>query len=614
MAFPHGLAFLALLTFACIASAQDRPVPPPDSPKQEGDESRSSRPEAVVREFLEIMKRKGNAGIEESLQYFTKKAREAWRRFQEFADQEEEESKVQEYKILDSKESVGEALVTATITSIDGGKTRTDESIFTLKKEDGHWRIFKVITEGLTLNLEELMTTGSKGKQPRDMETKAWIEEMVKVIESYKAEHGEYPPSSLEGEADPKKDRNETNRGIELLFAALRGQAGKNAGEGISKKRCVDTDGDAGVRADKRPRLYEIGDAWGNPLIYIHHRDYGKTFTYKDSEGTTFTVEGRKNPETGAFYHPEGFQLWSVGEDLTNQREGGDDIGNCGEPFTVFTFKGDPKGRALYDKMLDALQKAETLSFTLVQTAEMEGMRLPFGPCSVWLKKPNFFRLEVEGDEEGKPGGIIIGDGQTMWTVWPGKRPRWGEDEKTYAKTCLKRYMQEPAPPGMHSIGHRMMRIGAWMPALNPSRFHGAPSSLDDYFDGVRFIGTKTVEGEVRDGIEVSFMKHQRSRYLWLSRKDHLPRSLKEVVRVNRDIVDIERWENVSVGVAMPDILFHWKPPEGWKEWREPDMEREIVKPGTQLPDFALEGIDGKKIKLSDFKGKVVWIYVWCVG
>ena len=32
-------------------------------------------------------------------------------------------------------------------------------------------------------------------------------------------------------------------------------------------------------------------------------------------------------------------------------------------------------------------------------------------------------------------------------------------------------------------------------------------------------------------------MKHQRSWYLWLSKRDHLPRKLKEIVRVSYDLV-----------------------------------------------------------------------------
>jgi hypothetical protein len=42
------------------------------------------------------------------------------------------------------------------------------------------------------------------------------------------------------------------------------------------------------------------------------------------------------------------------------------------------------------------------------------------------------------------------------------------------------------------------------MMILEPSTFHGYTDSLQGYIDGVRSLGTNTVEGELCDGIEVS--------------------------------------------------------------------------------------------------------------
>ena len=52
--------------------------------------------------------------------------------------------------------------------------------------------------------------------------------------------------------------------------------------------------------------------------------------------------------------------------------------------------------------------------------------------------------------------------------------------------------------------------------------------------------------------IEVSFMKRQRSWYLWLSREDHLPRKLTEILRVRKDLVHHEEWLDVTVGAEIP--------------------------------------------------------------
>jgi peroxiredoxin len=115
--------------------------------------------------------------------------------------------------------------------------------------------------------------------------------------------------------------------------------------------------------------------------------------------------------------------------------------------------------------------------------------------------------------------------------------------------------------------------------------------------------------------IEVSFMQHQRSRYLWIARRDGLPRKLKEVVRVaSGEIVAEELWTNVKVDGEIPNTMFSWKPPEGWREWRLPEPESLLLKPGTLAPPFELSGADGARIKLSDLRGKVVWLVFWRIG
>jgi outer membrane lipoprotein-sorting protein len=278
--------------------------------------------------------------------------------------------------------------------------------------------------------------------------------------------------------------------------------------------------------------------------------------------------------------------------------------------------KDEPTAHALYDKMVETMRKAETLSYKSEYrwgTKERENGRCTY---TIWMKKPNYFHVETVS--RGQKGGTLIGDGDYLWIYWPGKRPYFStEDFDTYKKTSENVYMEKPTPIGRHSIAHEVGLLGAGMSMtiIDPSTFHGYTDSLQPYIDWIRSIGTEQVEDEECDGIEVSIMNHQRSWYLWLSKKDHLPRKLKEVVRVSYDIITEELWSEVTIDAEIPMDKFVWAPPKDWQEWRMPGLEEMLLKPGQEAPDFDLLSMDGGRIKLSDYRGKsAVWLYIWRAG
>ena len=45
-----------------------------------------------------------------------------------------------------------------------------------------------------------------------------------------------------------------------------------------------------------------------------------------------------------------------------------------------------------------------------------------------------------------------------------------------------------------------------------------------------------------------------------------------------------------------------------------PDIEEGLLKPGTVAPDFDLASADGSRLKLSNFRGQVVWLNKWRCG
>ncbi len=279
----------------------------------------------------------------------------------------------------------------------------------------------------------------------------------------------------------------------------------------------------------------------------------------------------------------------------------------------------DPAAHQLYREMIQAMRKATTLSWTSQHMSQYEGRFYTSAVCRVWLKKPNYARVEVTRTGRKEPGGILVGDGDYFWIYWPEGKFRYGWEKsgkyaEEYEKYQKKFFMKKRTPVGRHSIWHDAANLGVMM-IIEPSTFHGYTDSLQAYVDGVRSLGTNTVGGELCDGIEVSIMKHQRSWELWLAREDRLPRKLKQVLRVlDKDPVWEESWSDMAVDAEISNDRFAWSPPKGWKEWKMPDIEESLLKPGTAAPDFELAALNGSKLKLSSFRGQIVWLNKWRCG
>jgi peroxiredoxin/outer membrane lipoprotein-sorting protein len=277
--------------------------------------------------------------------------------------------------------------------------------------------------------------------------------------------------------------------------------------------------------------------------------------------------------------------------------------------------KDEPAARAVWEKVLDTMKKAETLSFNSAYTWRNDERVIGEAEYRVRLKKPGYAR--VEGLRGKETAGVLVGDGERFWLYWPDGRPFFStEDPAEHEKTKKDSYMRFDISPDQFSISHRVPMLGAGgnMTILQPAYFFGYLESLHPLIDGVKGHGTEKLDGEECDVIEVGYLKGQRSRTLWVARKDHLPRKLKEEVRVKFTITVEERWSDVTVNGKLADDQFKWTPPKGWKEWKMPGVEAGVLPTGTVAPDFDLTGADGKKVKLSDFKGKVVWLTFWRVG
>jgi hypothetical protein len=282
-------------------------------------------------------------------------------------------------------------------------------------------------------------------------------------------------------------------------------------------------------------------------------------------------------------------------------------------------FQDDPAAHQIYRDMIQAMRKAKSLSWTGQNRWKYEERFVTNGTYRIWLKKPNYARVEMTRPGQKKPGGILVGDGDYFWIYWPDGKFRYGWERsgkyaEEYEKYQKKFFMKIRTPVGRHSIWHAVCNLGL-MTIIDPSTFHGYTDSLQAYIDGVKSLGTNTVGGELCDGIEVSIMKQQRSWELWLARKDRLPRKLTQILRVmDKEVVWDESWSELAVDAEISNDRFAWSPPKDWKEWKMPAIEESLLKPGTTAPDFELAALNGGKLKLSSFRGQIVWLNKWRCG
>ncbi len=275
--------------------------------------------------------------------------------------------------------------------------------------------------------------------------------------------------------------------------------------------------------------------------------------------------------------------------------------------------KGDVSALVLYRIMIKTIRDARTLSYESEYVWETEGKEIGRSTYRMWLKKPNYARLESRSRDGGR-SGILVLDGREMWIYWPDGRPYLpGSDSTANARDDMKSYMIKQASNGSHSIAHEtsVLGTGMSMTVFDPSIFHGSPDPMDRHLESVRNVSGENVGGEECSVIEASFMNGQRTRMFWISNRDRLPRKLEETVKVKRTIVVRESWRNVVLNAKMPKEIFSWKPPVDWAEYRLPILEDGLLKRGDEAPDFELRLVDGTRFKLSENRGTLAWLVFW---
>lgn len=157
------------------------------------------------------------------------------------------------------------------------------------------------------------------GERANEKATKAFLAQLDVAIAEYENRFGDYPPSHFPEAwgAAP----NTTNLGGEALVASLWSK--EWGGTGLAEDKLGNSDGDATKRpvaTFPNPDLFELKDAWGNPIAYLHRRDYTREDVYltedpETGEQVESVVKAKSNKTTGGFQRAAKYQLQSAGPD-----------------------------------------------------------------------------------------------------------------------------------------------------------------------------------------------------------------------------------------------------------------------------------------------------------
>lgn len=163
-----------------------------------------------------------------------------------------------------------------------------------------------------------LVVSGRLFGDAKDRQCRARLQQLAVMIEAYRTSMGVYPDDRLPAGVTA----NSQNAGSEALY--LHFFDPKYLGELPNQDWLVNTDGDQGTktltRLDSR-ELWEIGDPWMNPIVYLESLHYpeSRDLPYlagaEENMPEEQVVEARRDARTGGYEEPGKFQLISAGED-----------------------------------------------------------------------------------------------------------------------------------------------------------------------------------------------------------------------------------------------------------------------------------------------------------
>lgn len=222
---------------------------------------------------------------------------------------------------------------------------------------------------------------------------------------------------------------------------------------------------------------------------------------------------------------------------------------------------------------LAALNKAKTVQVTETVSALQPGAATlsPVAVMTIKVERPGKIHLEQKAKAtDPSPSLMMVSDGTDSYEYMASR----------------KQYRKSDAAAGLSESLIGFKEFAQSTP--KPATLDGKPT----------LVYTTTMTGPSKI-----------AQKLWVDAKTHLPIRQSMTMTQNGKAQEVERiaFSGWQLNQPIPAAQFAWAAPAGATEYVEPKLLAE----GTEAPDFTVNDRDGKPVKLSDYRGKVVVLDFW---
>jgi prepilin-type N-terminal cleavage/methylation domain-containing protein len=180
-----------------------------------------------------------------------------------------------------------------------------------------------------------LPVIGKVQDEARRKADKANLLQLRTALGTYEQDWQDYPPTLLKDLGF--RGGKPTNQGIESVVATLSSEKRGSRYYEFADDMLGNTDEDKVPQTLAKltgsyiqsSELFEVVDSFGNPFVYIHHRDYAKPeggSQYLGEDGLSRTIAPQRSEKTKEWFGAGEFQMWGFGPNGENENGSGDDV------------------------------------------------------------------------------------------------------------------------------------------------------------------------------------------------------------------------------------------------------------------------------------------------